>query len=89
MVACPSKNRGDAVVIAYVLISTEPGKEQSVLKTLQMSDGIVEIHPLFGEYDIMAKVEAEGITHLSEIVETIRTVDGIKATKTYTGAVFK
>lgn len=77
------------MVIAYVLISTEPGKEQAVLKMLQKADGIVEIHPLFGEYDIMAKVEAEGITHLSEIVESIRQVDGIKGTKTYTGAVFK
>ena len=77
------------MVIAYVLISTEPGKEQGVLKTLQKAEGVVEIHPLFGEYDIMAKVEAEGITHLSEIVEKIRSVEGIKATKTYTGAVFK
>lgn len=77
------------MVIAYVLISTEPGREQSVLKSIQKADGIVEIHPLFGEYDIMAKVEAEGISHLSEIVENIRVVDGIKSTKTYTGAVFK
>jgi len=77
------------LVIAYVLISTEPGMEQAILKTLQKAEGIVEIHPLFGEYDIMGKVEAEGITHLSEIVEKIRQVEGIKGTKTYTGAVFK
>ncbi|MCI0496959.1 MAG: Lrp/AsnC ligand binding domain-containing protein [Thermoplasmata archaeon] len=76
-------------MIAYVLISTEPGMEQAILKTLQKAEGIVEIHPLFGEYDIMGKVEAEGITHLSEIVEKIRQVEGIKGTKTYTGAVFK
>lgn len=78
------------MVVGFVLISTEPSKEQEIFRTLQKIEGITEIHPLFGEYDLIAKVEAENFSELSEIiVERIRKVEGIKNTKTLTGAIFK
>lgn len=44
---------------------------------------IVELYPLFGEYDLIAKVEAETFDAIGEIVvREIRSIDGVKATRT-------
>ncbi len=78
------------MVIGFVLIETEPPHEKEVFKLLQSVEGVIEIHPLFGDYDIIAKVEAENFAELSElVVARIRRINGITNTKTLTGAVFK
>ena len=43
----------------------------------------MELYPLFGENDLIAKVEADSFDTIGNIVvENIRTVDGVKSTKT-------
>jgi len=50
---------------------------------------IIELHPLFGEYDIIAKIEAEDFEKLASIiVEKIRSINGVIDTKTLTGTKF-
>ncbi len=50
---------------------------------------IVELYPLFGEYDLIAKVEAESLDTIGEIVVSkIRSIDGVKATKTLARVAF-
>jgi len=46
------------MAIGFVLISTAPAKEHEVYNELLKVKEIVELHPLFGEYDLIAKVEA-------------------------------
>ena len=44
---------------------------------------VVELFPLFGEYDLIAKVEAPDYNMIGEIVVSkIRAIDGIRTTKT-------
>ena len=44
---------------------------------------IVELYPLFGEYDLIAKVEADSYDAIgSVVVSRIQSIDGVKATKT-------
>ena len=77
------------MAIGFVLISTVPAKEHDVFSALSNVDEIVEIHPLFGEYDIIAKIEAEDFNQLGQIViDKIRTVNGVIDTKTLTGIRF-
>ena len=77
------------MAIGFVLISTVPAKEHDVFSALNGVEEIVEIHPLFGEYDIIAKIEAEDFNKLGQIViEKIRTVNGVIDTKTLTGIRF-
>ena len=46
-------------------------------------DHIVELYPLFGEYDLIAKVEADSYEAIGKlVVSKIRSVEGVKATKT-------
>jgi DNA-binding Lrp family transcriptional regulator len=70
----------------FVLINTTPTKEHEVYNTLLKNPQILEIHPLFGEYDLIAKIDVENVDQLGEIVKkNIRTIDGVIDTKTLTG----
>ena len=71
----------------FVLITTEHGKEQSVRKSLDSIEHVTNRWMLFGEYDLIAKIEAEEEFTLTKvIVEEIRPIEGITDTKTLLGA---
>jgi len=77
------------MVIGYVLISTAPAKEHEVYNELLKFKEIVELHPLFGEYDLIAKIESDDFNHLGQIVvDQIRTIKGVIDTKTLTSIKF-
>jgi len=65
-----------------VLIGTAPTKEKEVYQALLKVKEVVELYPLFGDYDIIAKVEAPDYNRIGEIVVSrIRAIDGVKTTK--------
>lgn len=68
--------------LGFVLIRVSPKHEKEVFNTLTKLLEIIEIHPLFGEYDLIAKVESVGYEHIEEIVNKIRAIDGITDTQT-------
>ncbi|MFZ0698854.1 MAG: Lrp/AsnC ligand binding domain-containing protein [Thermoplasmata archaeon] len=77
------------MAIGFVLINTAPAKEHDVYSELLRVKGIVELHPLFGEYDLIAKVEAEDFDKLGQlIIDRIRSLPGVIDTKTLTGIRF-
>jgi DNA-binding Lrp family transcriptional regulator len=55
-------------MMAYVLINTEIGSESEVLEALKEIKNVKEAHAVYGVYDIVAKVEAESMNKLKEIV---------------------
>lgn len=67
----------------YVLIRVKPTFEQKVQAALRGVKEAKEVHPLFGEYDFIVKVE--GKTHediAKTVLEQIRSHEGVAATKT-------
>ncbi len=77
------------MAIGFVLINTAPAKEHDVYSELLRVKGIVELHPLFGEDDPIAKVEAEDFDKLGQlIIDRIRSLPGVIDTKTLTGIRF-
>ena len=59
-----------------------PRNEYEVFNKLSKLLEVIEIHPLFGEYDFIAKVQSVGYEHIGEIViNKIRTIDGITDTQ--------
>jgi DNA-binding Lrp family transcriptional regulator len=77
------------MAIGFVLISAAPAHEHEVYNKLSKIPEIIELHPLFGEYDLIAKIEAEDFEKLGEIVvNKIRTIEGVIDTKTLTGTKF-
>lgn len=77
------------MAIGFVLISTAPAKEHDVYNELLKIKEIVELHPLFGEYDLIAKIEATDFNALGQIVvDKVRSINGVIDTKTLTGIKF-
>lgn len=74
---------GGALSIGFVLIGVEPKKDREVYQKLMKIEEVVELYPLFGDYDLIAKVEAESYDRIGEVVVgKIRTLPGVRATKT-------
>ena len=73
--------------IALVLLTTEPGREQDVVKELSEMSEIEEAMVLFGEYDVYCKVVVEDFSQLSDLVlRNVRTLSGVVETTTLTAA---
>lgn len=67
-------------------MSTVPGKEMEVYDKISKIKYVVEIHPLFGEYDLIVKIDVKDFSELGKIViEKLRTIEGVIDTKTLTG----
>jgi len=70
----------------FVLLSISPLHEKIIYEKLKTVPEIIEIHPLFGEYDILVKIECRDIDAIGEVViRKIRCLNGIVDTKTLIG----
>jgi DNA-binding Lrp family transcriptional regulator len=68
---------------AFVLINTEIGSEEEVLNELKKISYIKEAYVVYGVYDIVAKVEAETMDKLKEVVSwSVRRLDKVRSTLT-------
>jgi DNA-binding Lrp family transcriptional regulator len=56
------------MAVGFVLISAAPSKEHDVYNHLLKVPEIVELHPLFGEYDLIAKIEGSDFDTLGSII---------------------
>ena len=75
------------MAIGFVLMTTLPGEEDRVRQALSKVDLVTDHWMLFGEYDLIARVQADEEDALTRcIVEEIRQLPGIKETKTLIGA---
>ncbi len=64
-------------------MNVELGSEEKVLKELHKVPNVKECHRLYGVYDMIAKVEADSMDKLKEIVTwKIRRLDGVRSTLT-------
>lgn len=68
---------------AFVLINTEIGSEADVLKELKKVEGVKEASAVYGVYDIVARVKANTMDKLKEIVTwRVRRLDKVRSTLT-------
>ena len=77
------------MALGFVLISTEPGRDRDAYNELLKVPEIRDMMPLFGEFDLIAKIEADTFDDLGRIVtERIRSVAHVVNTRTLTGTKF-
>jgi len=73
-----------------VLITTATGKESHVLDEMKKLPELSEVHQLFGQFDMIARIESPNYDILCDLVlDKIRTIDGVTSTKTLITARFK
>jgi DNA-binding Lrp family transcriptional regulator len=71
------------MISALVLVNTESGSQEKVIKTLRLVDGVEEAHALSGVYDLLLKIKAASIDKLKEIIKIrIRQIIGVTSTLT-------
>jgi DNA-binding Lrp family transcriptional regulator len=68
---------------AFVLVNSEIGSEADVLKDVKKVEGVEEAFAVYGVYDIIARVKADTMDKLKEIVTwRIRRLDKVRSTLT-------
>jgi len=66
---------------AYVLIISVVGSEEEVLEEVRGIPEVREAHMVYGVYDIVARVEAEAVQGLKDIVHfKIGSIDKVRST---------
>jgi DNA-binding Lrp family transcriptional regulator len=69
--------------MAFVFMNIDAGGEQEVLKELRSIENVKEAHLVYGVYDLVAKIEAETMDKLKEIVTwKVRRLDKVRSTLT-------
>ena len=69
--------------MAFVLINAEIGSEEDVLKELRKVEGIQEAYVVYGVYDVVAKVKADTMDKLKDIVTWhVRRLNKVRSTLT-------
>ncbi len=69
--------------MAFVLINVESGTEEEVIKELRALEGVIESYFSYGVYDIIAKVKADSMDQLKDLVtRRIRNLSKVRSTLT-------
>lgn len=69
--------------IAFVLINADLGSEEEIVSELKKIEGVKEVYMVYGVYDIIAKMEAETMDKVKDIVTwKIRRLDKVRSTLT-------
>jgi DNA-binding Lrp family transcriptional regulator len=69
--------------MAFVFMNIDAGGEQEVLKQLRSIANVKEAHLVYGVYDLVARIEAESMDKLKEIVTwKVRRLDKVRSTLT-------
>jgi DNA-binding Lrp family transcriptional regulator len=71
------------MIEAFVLVVVKPGNEEKVYNALAKEEKIKEIYRVYGEYDIIIRVEVENIHELDRFHdEVLRKISNIEMTET-------
>ena len=69
--------------MAFVFMNIDAGGEQEVLKELRNIQNVKEAHLVYGVYDLVARIEAETMDKLKEIVTwKVHRLDKVRSTLT-------
>ena len=71
------------MIAAYVLLRIKPGTDRNVLSNIKKLTQVKAVETVYGEYDMLIKVEIETLEILdSFIFDTIRTIIGVEGSTT-------
>lgn len=76
----------ESKIVAYLILVVEPGKEYEVLRKLLEIEAVSEAHIVYGEFDIVAKLEVSELSELEKTVMGIRKIPGVERSITLISA---
>ena len=70
---------------AFILVNAEIGAEDTVLTEIKKLKYVTEVYTVYGVYDIIAKVQADTMDELKNIVfNSVRKITKVRSTMTLT-----
>jgi DNA-binding Lrp family transcriptional regulator len=69
-------------MIAFILCVVQPGAEEDVVEKISNMKNVIEVHELYGEYDMIVKVNVKELGELDILTSSIRRVPGVQMTST-------
>jgi anthranilate phosphoribosyltransferase len=70
-------------ILAYVLVTLNPGTEKDILKKIAYLDEVTRVSMMYGEYDAIIKVNTESLDQLNEfLTDKLRVLPDIFQTAT-------
>ncbi|MBR9679303.1 MAG: Lrp/AsnC family transcriptional regulator [Nanoarchaeota archaeon] len=70
------------MIRAYLLLITKPGVESRIASKLINIKEVKDIEVVYGDYDIVIKVEFPNMDELSAFIKKLRAIKNIKNTST-------
>lgn len=67
---------------AWMGVLIEGNTTRQVIASLLGEPGVVTLHDTNGRWDLLAEIEASSMKELSEVLERIRLISGIRSTET-------
>ena len=72
----------DESIVAYILLITDSVNTEEIFKKLKSMEQVKEVHMIYGDYDIIFKVEVKNLAELSVFTMDIRKNFNIKSSST-------
>ena len=69
-------------LVSYLLLLVDVGKEHSVASELRRLPGVTEAQVVYGEFDVVARIELGDISLMDETVTMARKLPGVTRTST-------
>ena len=74
------------MIVGFVLINADLLRKDKICSELLGTSEVVEVNCIFGEYDLIVKLEVDSFDSLAKVVaDKIKIIEGILDTKTLTG----
>lgn len=71
------------MAISYILINVETGSEREILEVLEQISEVKEAHSVYGEYDIIARLEADTMEEIKNAISwRVRRHEKVRSTST-------
>lgn len=67
---------------AWMSIAVDGNQTRAVIASLLGEPGVATLHDTNGRWDLLAELEARSMSELSEILERVRLISGIRSTET-------
>jgi len=74
-----------AKIVAFVLAVVEVGKENEIAQQLREA-GVAEVDVVYGEYDLLCKIQTDTIEQLDSAMAQLRKTRGLIRTVTLLGS---
>ncbi|MHA1301709.1 MAG: Lrp/AsnC family transcriptional regulator [Candidatus Helarchaeota archaeon] len=69
-------------IIAFILMETESDKTENILEFLKERNDVKESYIIYGDWDILIKINVERLPDLTHFVMNIRKIKGVRKTST-------